>query len=103
MKVIFKTTKLQDSFDKPKIRQKVYGEYSKNIKMRYDLLLAANSLGDISHNPPPKRHSLKGELKGIYSVTVKGPVRILLKPIVSNGQNDLSAQKIIILEVLDYH
>ena len=58
MKVIFKTTKLQDSFDKPKIRQKVYGEYSKNIKMRYDLLLAANSLGDVSHNPPPK--SCKG-------------------------------------------
>lgn len=103
MEVLFKTKKLQESFIVPKNRKKIYGQYSKNIKQRYDLLLAADSLGDISHMPPPKRHELKGELKGIYSVTVKGPVRILLKPLTSSGKNNLSAQKIIIIDVLDYH
>lgn len=103
MEVLFKTRKLQDSFVNLKSRQKTYGQFSKNIKRRFDLLLAANTLGDISHMPPPKRHELKGELKGVYSVTVKGPVRILLKPLAANGQNDLTASKIIILDVLDYH
>ncbi len=103
MTILFANSKLKDSFINKRLRDAEYGEYSTNIKKRYDLLAAANTLGDISHLPPPKRHPLKGKMLGLYSITVKGPVRIRLKAKVAQGQHDLTATVVEIIDVIDYH
>lgn len=102
MIVKFSSPKLEKSVTDKSIRNSAYGEFSKIVKMRYDMLLAANKLGDISHKRPPRRHKLSGELSRYHSITVKKGLRFWVIPVNYSG-SELSATEILIDKIKDYH
>lgn len=82
---------------------------AKKIRIRIKELEAATSLKQVSHLPPPRCHSLQGDLAGKYAVDVSSNKRLVFEPTqdpqrLPNGGDDLeSITEITILEVTDYH
>jgi len=102
MIVKFSSPKLEKSIIDKATRNSTYGELSKIVKMRYDMLIAAVKLGDISHKRPPRRHKLSGKLSKYHSITVKKGLRFWVVPINYSG-SELSATEILIDKIKDYH
>lgn len=81
MKVSFKTKKFKKICDDERKMIAAYGSNcAKKLGYRLAELLAAESLADISHRPPPRCHELSGTLKGTLSVDLAQPFRLLFKP-----------------------
>lgn len=80
MDIIFRTSSLRKELTKDKKRRKTYGtNCAKKIKHRLDDLRAAESLADFRYLPG-RCHELKGDLKGVLSLDVKHPYRMLFVP-----------------------
>ena len=55
---------------------------AKKLKLRFDALRAAESLADFwpPKSGPERCHELQGESKGVFSIDVKQPYRLLFLP-----------------------
>jgi len=81
MDITFRDRKLEKTCNDFKQLQKAHGEkQARKIRQRLDELHAADSLADISHLPPQRRHQLSGDRKGQFSVDVVFPYRLLFLP-----------------------
>lgn len=111
MEVNFKRKRLADICNNDRALVVEFGrDNAKKIKMRLNELSSVDSLSQISHLPPPRRHALHGDREGQYSVDAKQPYRLILEPansplpVDADGNVDLTKiTKIIILEVVNYH
>lgn len=80
MDISFRTSKLRKTLTKAKKRRRTYGTNSaKKIKRRLDDLRAAECLEDMRHLPG-RCHELRGDLKGVLSLDVQHPYRLLFVP-----------------------
>ncbi len=75
---------------------------------RLKQLQSFECLEDVPPFPPFRRHKLKGDYNGFFSVTIKDGYRIVFKPIIDFDRQveevPLSdIKKIQIWEVTDYH
>ena len=111
MNIVFKTRKLEKIFNSEKELIKAYGlKMAKIIILRMAFLRATSNLYRIPVTPPFRRHQLKGKYKGCFSVDVKHPFRLILRPVndpmpvLDDGGFDLA--KITDIEIMgmeDYH
>lgn len=64
-----------------------FGDSGEKIAQRLNELRAADTLADISCFPPARCHELTGDRKGVFSVDLKHPFRLLFRP---DGEPPLS-------------
>lgn len=112
MVLYFLDNKLKRGFEKDGERKKRFGvEMANKIKLRMESLLAAKSLADFlpPYSGPERCHELKGILKGVFSLDLKHPYRLLFKP-TENQQKETynskdwgSIDEIIIVGIEDTH
>ena len=80
MIIYFRTKKLQKLCSQKKEMQKKYDKDNQNIlQQRLMELSGAGNLLEISHLPPPRCHELMNR-KGVFSVNLKQPLRLLFVP-----------------------
>ncbi|HKZ36257.1 MAG TPA: hypothetical protein VJ184_01310 [Chryseolinea sp.] len=111
MNIVFRNTKLEKIFNSEKELRRNYGnDNGQTIMRRMSVLMAAQTLADISTLPPERRHALTGYRKGEFAVDLKHPFRLVIKPnhnplpLREDGGIDLNkVTDIIILDVEDYH
>lgn len=107
MKVEYRTKKLKEQCENPKVANKDYGKQIGNkLTQRINELIAATNLLDIKYIPAARLHILKGKRSDEYAVDLAHPFRLIFKPILGeNGDiNDLESIDIVrIEEVKDYH
>lgn len=78
--ITFESDSLGEELTEERERKKEYGHScSKKIKRRLDDLRAAKCLQDFRHLPG-RCHELKGDLKGVLSLDVDHPYRLLFVP-----------------------
>lgn len=80
MKIIFVKKKLEKIFNSADRLQREYGENADKIKIRMDVLMAADNLSQIPAQRPERRHELSGKRQGLFAVDLKQPFRLLFKP-----------------------
>ena len=83
---------------------------AKKLRQRMVELKAADVLAVISHLPPPRLHELTGKQKGVFSVDVAHPYRLLFipaddpVPTKNDGGIDLEAvESIEIIDIVNTH
>ena len=81
MDIYFRTKKLAKVFNSDKELKKAYGARNANlIRGCLDDLAAAECLADMRKLPHHRLHELKANLKGVFSLDVEDPYRLLLVP-----------------------
>ncbi|MDL2272615.1 type II toxin-antitoxin system RelE/ParE family toxin [Desulfovibrio sp. OttesenSCG-928-I05] len=111
MDLAFSTPKLKKICNEEMEMIRAYGKNrAKKLQTRLSDLEAATCLSDISHRPPPRRHELEGDKKGIFSVDLIHPWRLLFTPnhnpipLKPDGGIDLSlVTSILIIAIEDTH
>lgn len=111
MYITFKTRKMARIFNSFQLLVKEYGSIrAHKIKMRLNVLEAAEHLGQVPVAPPDRRHELKGEMKGMFAVDISANYRLIFRPdhdpLPVSGDGGVNLQKvtdITILSVEDYH
>ena len=111
MDIFFRSRKLKRVCEDPKaMREKLGQNRAKKLRQRMAELKAADVLADISHLPPPRLHELIGQQKGMFSVDVAHPYRLLFipaddpVPTKADGGIDLKAvESIEIVGIADTH
>ena len=84
--------------------KRFFNKIEKNLIHRLSELELANSLKDISEEPPPRRHKLYNDYKNCWSIDCSKNYRIIIKPTGCYEINDLSTiTEITILDIVDYH
>jgi toxin HigB-1 len=63
MEILFRDEKLRRLVSDEKSLKKRFGQYAKYVRMRIDLLRAAETLADVPHHPPARRHRKDGTTK----------------------------------------
>lgn len=90
MLIYFSDKKLKRSIENDGERRKRFGvEMANKINVRLGGLRAAKNLADFlpPYSGPERCHELKGILKGVFSIDLKHPYRLLFKP-TENQQNE---------------
>ena len=110
MDLSFASNKLERQLSGAKSMQKAFGDRTKRIQMRLDLLKSAPCLADIPNVPPPRRHELGGDWAGHFAVDVTGNWRLIFKPShdqvprLADGGVDLTKVTAVeIVDINDYH
>ena len=111
MDIYFKYKKLQKACNSKQESIKEWGSVTaKKVRQRLSELLAADSLSEISHLPPPRLHQLNGDREGQFAVDLQHPYRLVFepadKPVSQNNLGGIDKRKvtaILIIEVEDYH
>lgn len=113
MIIYFKTKKLGKKCSSKKERCSAYGhEMASKLEQRLSELQAAECLHHMSKLPAPRFHQLKGNRKGVFSVDLKHPYRLLFihahdnesEILKDDGGFDLSRIiEIEIIEITDTH
>ena len=109
MDIDFASNALAKSMASASNMQRTYGDLSRRLKLRLDLLYLADCLADVPTTPPPRRHLLTGEYAGHFAVDISGNWRLVFKPsqpvpVSPDGSTDLKAvTSITLIEVTDYH
>ncbi|HYN83248.1 MAG TPA: type II toxin-antitoxin system RelE/ParE family toxin [Gemmatimonadaceae bacterium] len=96
MELFSKEKGLRDALKSEAACRRHYGtNVCKKIRLRIEALNAADSLADFwpPKSGPERCHELKGNRSGIFSMDVKQPYRLLLKPIEEQGPADRSDEK----------
>lgn len=105
--IYFKTNKLKRIFESNNpngLLESKYGpDMAEIINLRMALLVAAPSLNEIPHNPPVRRHKLKGKRKDSFAVNLDNRTRLIFKPDNTKISDLRDITSIIILSVEDYH
>lgn len=84
MDIQFKSRKLEKQLSKEKEMQKTFGsQRSKHLRRVMMSLWAAPTLAIFAppYSPPNRCHELTGNKKGILSIDLDGPYRLLFEPI----------------------
>ena len=109
MDIEFKNSSLKKMCTKNKKAQKKLGhKLARTLFRRLNELKALKHVGEIPYKRPYRRHKLKGDYAGCFSVDIKDGYRIIFKPKLNPDEklNDIplsQINKIIIWEVTDYH
>jgi proteic killer suppression protein len=81
MIILFAKSKLQREFsDERKLKQTRGDQQAKLIRQRLSELRAATTLADMWKLPAARCHELTGNLKGMVSLDLDGPYRLLVSP-----------------------
>jgi len=110
MEIQFATKKLKKIFNNENELVRVYGELSKKIKLRMNVLRNAPNLSSIPIAPPDRCHELKADRAGQFAVDLNHPHRLVFKPSEDplprkkdGGVDKESVVSITIIEVVNYH
>lgn len=89
MKLYFKNNKLQKICNNSSRAVKSLGsECARKLQQRLLELSAARSCEDVSRLPPPRCHELTGDKKGVFSVDLTHPYRLLFVPLDEDAKRD---------------
>lgn len=106
MKILIGNNKLKQKLKNTEILQRNFGNIADLICMRLQYLEAAETLADVSHLPPINRHTLSGNYKGCFAVSVDRKYRIIFKPLMES-KTDLinlsNIKEINIVAIENYH
>ena len=110
MKIYFQSKKLQRQCSEEREMKKTFGEqFIKKLKQRLWELSQADSLLDVSYLPPPRCHELINR-KGVFSVDLEHPYRLLFSPkntpypLLEDGGIDRELiEDIVVLAIEDTH
>ncbi len=104
MNISYSSNKLEKILCNQQLIKKNYGKFAQNVMNRMSELRAANSLNDISSDPPPRRHKLVPHSRNQWGVDISKNFRIVLEAVGDFDKDDLSSIKDIrILYLEDYH
>ncbi len=111
MDIVFRTRKLEKTFNTAATLQKTYGaQMAKTIMMRMAVLKTAPNLGLVPTTRPDRRHQLSGTREGQFAVDLVHPHRLVFEPshqpppCRDDGGIDVQqVTAITILDVIDYH
>jgi proteic killer suppression protein len=84
VEIVVKDRKLNEALESDGAARRQYGkDMAKKLHMRRDALMAAESLADFwpPNSLPERVHELKGDLKGLFSIDLKHPYRLLFRAI----------------------
>jgi len=104
MTILFKSSRTKKVLSNERLIKKYHGAYAKSLMNRLVELKAVSNLSLISHEPPPRKHRLKGEFDGCWAVDVSRNHRLIFKPCVEQeGYKEGAINCIVILKIEDYH
>ena len=106
MRISFSSRKLERQLSDEMQMNQAFGDLARRLKMRLDLLRAANTLADVPHVPPPRRHRLTAPWNGHYAVDLSGNWRLIFKPADHAGGEEANLKEVTAIEivaVIDYH
>jgi len=104
MKIVFKNKKMQKLFEDYSELCKHYGNLQADeIIKRTNELLSSESLSDIYKLPQARLHPLTGNMKGLYSVDVKHPKRLLFAILDGDPNDPKTITRIMIEGIKDPH
>ncbi len=113
MHITFRNRSLEKLANSAKELTRKFGsQVAKKITMRLRTLDATDCLANVNHEPPERRHELKGQRKGQFAVvtTKTSGVRVIFKPnhdpvpTKEDGGVDLiRVTDIVIWDIDDYH
>lgn len=78
-----------------KLVEKIGFQMARNVKKRYNQILASKDMSELLKNNLGHPHPLHGDLKGCYGIDITANYRLVVQP---NGKNI-----IIVKGVMDYH
>lgn len=84
MELFVANKKLGEALESESSARKQYGkDMAKKLHIRRDALRAAESLADFwpPKTKPERVHELQGDLKGLFSIDLVQPYRLLFKPL----------------------
>ncbi|MBT3725204.1 MAG: killer suppression protein [Gammaproteobacteria bacterium] len=106
MEITFSSAKLKKQLNEGKAMVKVYGpKRAKKLKIVLTSLRAAPNLGVFAppYSPPNRCHELKGGLKGVLSVDLDHPYRLLFSsknnPVPMREEGGLDWSRVTIIEI----
>lgn len=106
MEIEFDDEKVKTLFEDFNVMVRKKGiDITKAVKKRYEQLKAAETFADYLLTNLGKPHSLTGNKKGLYGVSITGNIRLIIEPV----SKDLSMEslkqctKVIIKGAEDYH
>ena len=111
MVIVFKSRKLEKTFNSQKNLTKAYGvRLAKAVMVRMAVLRRSQTLARVPTTPPERRHQLVGQRKNQFAVDLVHPHRLIFKPAneplpqAEDGGIDLNrVTAIMVLDVVDYH
>ena len=107
MKIKYRNQKIQKALSSEKEANRQYGKrLAEKIFQRIQYLSAAPDLASVSPEPPYRRHKLKGNYAGYFSVDLNENWRLIFHPITLNKKEEYSLEdikEISIETVEDYH
>lgn len=104
MKISYDSKKLEKILTNERLIKKHYSNLYRKILNRLSEIKAANSLEDIPHFPPPRRHKLTQNFADCWGIDISKNFRIILKPDCKHNELDLTTiDSIMIISIEDYH
>lgn len=111
MDITFASRKLEKVFNDEQSLVREFGkEMAEAIKRRMPVLQGADSLADVPHTKPERRHELTANRKDEFAVDLKHPHRLVFRPnhdpVPRSADGGIALSQvtaIIILSVEDYH
>lgn len=104
MDIEFASSRMEKDLSNRRRITKQYGHIQTSLENRLSELWAANSLGDVTTAPPPRRHKLTGDRADCWGINVSKNWRIVLQPIGVFDPDDLhTITKVKIISIEDYH
>lgn len=109
--LVFRTRKLEKTFNSAEVLQKAYGaRMAKAIMIRLAVLKAARTLALVPTTPPDRRHQLRGDRDEQFAVDLVHPHRLVFEayhdPLPRKDDGGIDVEQvtaITIIEVIDYH
>lgn len=99
MEIIYKNKKLEKICKDASFAKRVYGEkMAQKIQFRIDEIIAADCLDILVKFKIGRCHMLSGKLKGLYSIDLIQPWRLLF-----SIEKILDKEIVMVKEILDYH
>jgi len=104
MDIEYANAKMKKTLESSVLIGKRYGHIRGKLEIRLSELQMAECLSDITPEPPPRRHKLKGDKSDCWGIDVSKNWRIVVKPIGDFDSEDLSTiAGIQIISIEDYH
>lgn len=104
MVVEYANSRMEKDLTLPRRIARQYGHIQPSLENRLSELRAAVSLGDITPEPPPRRHKLTGNRADCWGIDVSRNWRIVVQPMGEFDPDDLhTITKVKIVSIEDYH
>lgn len=104
MEVEYASSRMEKDLTSRRRIAKRYGRIRTKLENRLSELWVVNSLGDITPEPPPRRHKLDGNRANCWGIDVSKNWRIVVQPIGKFNPDDLhTITRVKIVSIEDYH